>query len=382
MQIGKLALVVALVASAGAQESQASRPSPWMPFVMGHRWKYLEVTSKQEWWLECWHLTGGEEPWWVVVSQSVTGVQPELWAERKGGLVRATAPYTGAMHALPDLGTTMLPLPLGITLKWKEDRKHEPGRDDGTLTDPGEPFATTSEGELESMDEVVRVPAGEFHAARVRFVRSIDRHSAATSTWWFAKGVGPVKFTWGSQTYELFDQQEQIAPEERAAARRVAQHVTESVVKSWMGPRCPAPDGPELWQKLGRVLPLHSKELDLFVGKLFFQAEFNRNHSIVIDDGTTARRAALGEATFWNECRPGTMRAEAFASAIAQVFGWQWPRAYKVEVTGVADKRTRGEPVIEVQITISMWGGATQCCRLVATFDNERLTKVQLIPQK
>lgn len=69
-----------------------------------------------------------------------------------------------------------------------------------TITDSGGTYqdCKSDQWELESADDVVNVPAGTFHAVK------LTRVDSGTTTW-YARGVGRVKQTGGTTTFELLD---------------------------------------------------------------------------------------------------------------------------------------------------------------------------------
>lgn len=74
--------------------------------------------------------------------------------------------------------------------------------DDAGVTEESERVDTWT---VTAVDEVVRVPAGDFCALRVDRATSVADEDGAQKTYWFARGVGKVKEVGLGQTEELVD---------------------------------------------------------------------------------------------------------------------------------------------------------------------------------
>ena len=119
----------------------------------------------------------------------------EYWRVREDGLWRFHNQYLGGMRGAdsrtPPTPVLLTPLAVDHAWTWTELGSIQVSGDTEFPSD--DELRIHFEAEIESLDDVVRVPAGEFRATRVRVTSQSRYFGEGTSTKWFAEGVGLVK---------------------------------------------------------------------------------------------------------------------------------------------------------------------------------------------
>lgn len=187
----------------------APTESNYYPLIVGATWTYrftapLETTMQTVTVFDPEPVEGSEPPVnaFKVVTEKAYGVVVTSWLEDTGSQiirhrelsVRGDGDSFGDELFTP--GRPLLDLVekhLDAGSTWKTHFKD-------TITDSGGTYqdCKSDQWEIKSADEVVTVPAGTFHTLRV------DRTDNGTSTW-YAQGVGRVKQSGGTTTFELVD---------------------------------------------------------------------------------------------------------------------------------------------------------------------------------
>ncbi len=117
----------------------------------------------------------------------------EYWSSGKGGVFRFHRGYLGGWRGVSRdrEPQRILAGPVGATLTWEWTETGSVQTMAGTPQPDPETLKILYRARIEEMQDKVKVPAGEFDAVRVRITSK--GFSVSDTTWWFAKGIGPVK---------------------------------------------------------------------------------------------------------------------------------------------------------------------------------------------
>ncbi|MHC4897040.1 MAG: hypothetical protein ACYTGW_08030 [Planctomycetota bacterium] len=117
----------------------------------------------------------------------------EYWASNKNGVFRFHRGYLGGWRGVARnrAPQRILAGPVGATLTWKWTEMGSVQTMAGAPQPDRETLKIHYTARIEEMQDKVKVPAGEFTAVRLRITSK--GFYVTDMTWWFAKGVGPVK---------------------------------------------------------------------------------------------------------------------------------------------------------------------------------------------
>jgi hypothetical protein len=196
-----IALIVLFsVAALGAQEGPATRPGQisYYPLAEDATWRYRDTGGAEGRPVEAEYRCLGR----VAVKGGTCHELSyrrgkyrnfEYWACNKDGVFRFHRGYLGGWRGVSRnrAPQQILSGPVGATLTWKWTETGSVQTMAGTPQPDPETLKIHYTAQIEEIQDKVKVPAGEFTALRVR-VTSKGFHASDT-TWWFARGTGPVK---------------------------------------------------------------------------------------------------------------------------------------------------------------------------------------------
>ena len=196
-----LIVLIALipVAALGAQEKPATKPSAsFYPLAEDATWRYRDTGGAEGRPMECEYRCLGR----VAVKGGTCHELSyrrgkyrnyEYWASNKGGVSRFHRAYLGGWRGVSRNRTPqqILSGPVGATLTWKWTETGSVQTMAGAPAPDPETLKIHYTAQIEEIQDKVKVPAGEFTALRVRITSK--GFYVSDTTWWFAKGTGPVK---------------------------------------------------------------------------------------------------------------------------------------------------------------------------------------------